>query len=182
MPAKILGVSGSLRADSANTLLLRTAVRLAPAGCELGLFDGIGELPHFNPDREDQPHAAIARWKSAVASADGLLFSTPEYAHSIPGSLKNALDWLVGGTEIVGKPVLLLNASPLSVHAPAALAQVLHAISADVLEDATITVNLRGQRPSGFDPANDPAFATPIRHGVEQLAAAIRARRAASAE
>lgn len=179
---KLLAVSGSLRADSANTRLLRAAARLTPPDCELLLFDGIGALPHFNPDHEHELHAAVALWKSAVAAADGLVFSTPEYAHSIPGSLKNALDWLVGGTEIVGKPVLLLNASPLSLHAPAALTQVLRAISAEVLPHATVTVTLRGQRPAGFDPATVPAFATPLRTGLAQLAAAIRARRAASAE
>lgn len=179
---KIIAVSGSLRADSSNTLLLRAATRLAPPYCTLELFDGIGDLPHFNPDREEEPHTAVARWKSAVATADGLLFSTPEYAHGIPGSLKNALDWLVGSTEIVGKPVALLNASPLSTYAPAALAEVLRAISADVREHAAIEVNLRGQRPAGFDPAADPRFAGPIRAGLDQLAAAIRARRGPARE
>lgn len=179
---KILAVSGSLRADSANTLLLRAALRLGPPDCTVELFDGIGDLPHFNPDREHEPHATVTRWKSAVASADGLLFSTPEYAHSIPGSLKNSLDWLVGGIEIVDKPVVLLNASPLSIHAPAALTQVLRAISAEVLVSATIVVSLRGQRPPDLDPARDPVFADPIRRGLDQLAAAIRARRAPACE
>lgn len=176
---KILAVSGSLRADSSNTLLLRAAGRLAPPDCAVELFAGLGALPHFNPDIEDPAPAAVAHWKAAVAGADGLIFSTPEYAHGIPGSLKNALDWLVGGVEIVGKPVVLLNASPLSIHAPAALAQVLRAISADVLAGATITVNLRGRRPAGFAPEDDPAFAAPIRDGLAALVTAIRTRRGA---
>lgn len=173
----VLAISGSLRTASGNTLLLRAAMRLAPAGCEVRLFEGIGALPHFNPDFEDAPHSAVAHWKRSVAVADGLLVSTPEYAHGIPGVLKNALDWLVGGTEIVGKPVLLLNASPLSLYAPAALTQVLRAISADVLADAAINVNLRGQRPPDLDPASEPTFSVPIRAGLERLAAAIHARR-----
>lgn len=179
---RILAVSGSLRAASSNTLLLRAAARLAPPDCALELFEGIGALPHFNPDIEDVPHAAVAHWRAAVDRADGLLFSTPEYAHSIPGTLKNALDWLVGGIEIVGKPVAILQASPLSIYSGPALEEVLRAISADFRPEAAIAVNLRGRIPEGFDPATDPACAAPIRAGLGRLAAAIRARRAGIAE
>jgi NAD(P)H-dependent FMN reductase len=176
---KLLAVSGSLRAASGNTLLLRAACELAPPGVSVELFDGLGALPHFNPDLEDSPQPDVTRWKQAVTDADGLIVSTPEYAHGIPGTLKNALDWLVGGMAIVDKPILLLNASPLSLYAPAALTEVLRAMSAEVLAGATINVHLRGQRPAAFDPLAEPALADPIRTGLHHLVAAIRARRAA---
>lgn len=179
---RILAVSGSLRAASSNSLLLQAAARLAPTGCSVEFFHSLGDLPHFNPDIEHDSHPAITLWRNAVANADALLFSTPEYAHSIPGSLKNALDWLVGGTEIVGKPVAILNASPLSLYVGPALEQVLRAISADFRPEAAIKVNLRGRLRPDFDPATDPAYAAPIRSGLENLAAAIRARRSGSGQ
>lgn len=174
---RVLAVSGSLRAASSNSLLLQAATQLAPPDCSVVVFPGLGDLPHFNPDIENLPHPAVTVWRTAVAKADALLFSTPEYAHSIPGALKNALDWLVGGTEIVGKPVAILNASPLSLYVGPALEQVLRAISADFRPEAAITVSLRGRLRPDFDAATDPAYSAPIRSGLESLATAIRARR-----
>lgn len=180
-PVKVLALSGSLRAASTNTLLLRAAARLAPSGVTIELFEGIGELPHFNPDLEDAPSAAVTAWKCAVSSADALLISTPEYAHGLPGSFKNALDWLVGGIEMVGKPVALLNPSPWSVHAPAALAEILRTMSAEVIPSAAIAVTLRGAQPPGFDPTLEPSLAQPIRAGLAALAAAVRMHRSTAA-
>jgi chromate reductase len=135
---RILAISGSLRASSSNTALLHAAASLAPQGVELAMYDGLGDLPHFNPDLDrelDDPNlpAAVRDLRTRVGDADALLISTPEYAHGVPGSLKNALDWLVGGSEMPGKPVALLNASPRSVHAQASLAETLRTMSADVV-------------------------------------------------
>lgn len=174
---KILAVSGSLRNASLNTLLLRTAAQLAPAGVEVQLFHGIGALPHFNPDLAELRQSAVREWQDAVQAADGILFSTPEYAHGIPGSLKNALDWLVGGIEMVGKPVALLNASPWSLHAPASLMETLRTMSAVVVDVAEINVTLRGALQPGFDPLQEPQLTEPIRTGLTTFVATIRARR-----
>jgi chromate reductase len=91
---KILAISGSLRAGSHNTSLLRAVAELAPAGVEVELWDGLRELPHYDQDLdlEPAPHAVTA-FREAVAAADAVLIATPEYNHSIPGVLKNALDW-----------------------------------------------------------------------------------------
>jgi chromate reductase len=91
---KILAVSGSLRAGSLNTQLLRAAATVAPEGVELELWEGIGELPIYDQDLEggDVP-AAVRRLREAWGSADAILFSTPEYNGSVPGGLKNAIDW-----------------------------------------------------------------------------------------
>lgn len=151
---RILGISGSLSAASSNTALLRAAARVAPAGVEVVLYEGLGGLPHFNPDLDrdlDDPRlpAAVRELRARVGEADALLISSPEYAHGVPGSLKNALDWLVGGSEMPGKPVALVNASPHAVHAQASLAERLRTMSAAVVPGSPFPVRLagRGRRP-----------------------------------
>ena len=113
-PTKILLVSGSLRSESVNSAVLRTAASLAGDGVRTTLYNGMGGLPHFNPD--DDPDGgpvptAVADLRRQLADADAVLFCTPEYAGSLPGSFKNLLDWTVGGGETYGKPVAWINAS-----------------------------------------------------------------------
>jgi NAD(P)H-dependent FMN reductase len=112
-PIAILLVSGSLRADSTNTALLRTARAMTPEGVVTLLYEGLGDLPHFNPDDdvEGEPlPPAPAQLRSLLDECDAILFSTPEYAGGLPGSLKNLLDWTVGGGTL-DKPVAWINAS-----------------------------------------------------------------------
>lgn len=109
----ILAVSGSLRRQSSNTAILKTLVALAPAGVNIYLYDGIGNLPFFNPETEHEAFAAVADWRTHVQEADGVIICTPEYAFGMPGVLKNALDWLVGSGELNRKPVAAISASPL---------------------------------------------------------------------
>ena len=90
---RILGVSGSLRADSHNTRLLAVASRLLPDDVEYVRFEALKAIPPFDEDDEDDPGEAVEHWREAIAAADGLLFATPEYNASIPGQLKNAIDW-----------------------------------------------------------------------------------------
>ncbi len=145
-PLRILAISGSLRAQSSNTVLLRAAAELAPATMRVDLFSGLDALPHFNPDI-DGPKAtpAVRRLRTSIDRADALLICSPEYAHGVPGSLKNALDWLVSGIEIVEKPVGVLNASPRSTHAHASLAETLRTMAAVVVDGASRTVPLSGR-------------------------------------
>lgn len=92
--ATLLGISGSLRRGSHNTLLLRAAARQLPDGAALRLYDGLREIPAYDEDADgDRPPAAVARLREELAAADGLLIATPEYNQSIPGQLKNAVDW-----------------------------------------------------------------------------------------
>ncbi|MFL5560084.1 MAG: NADPH-dependent FMN reductase, partial [Gemmatimonadaceae bacterium] len=112
---RILAISGSLRASSSNRAVLEAVRELAPAGVEVELYNGLADLPHFNPDDDVDPlPSAVAAWRAEIARADALLLCSPEYARGVPGSLKNALDWLVSGFEIIGKPIASINASPLS--------------------------------------------------------------------
>src|SRR5689334_9298411 len=107
--SRILLVSGSLRKQSTNGAVLRTAQQVAPAGVTTTLFDGLGDLPHFNPDDDGAPlHPAVAALRGSIRSTDAVLFSTPEYAGALPGSFKNLLDWTIGDDQpgsIYEKPV-----------------------------------------------------------------------------
>src|SRR5689334_16807102 len=114
---RLLTVSGSLRAGSSNSTLLAAAARLAPADAVVNMYGELSSLPAFSPDLEEDPSAvpdAVARWRNALAEADAVLFSSPEYAHGIPGAFKNALDWVVGSGELVGKPIGVFSASAAS--------------------------------------------------------------------
>lgn len=140
MPVRILAVSGSLRRDSFNTRLLRQASELAPAGTVFDHFERLGEIPLFNEDHEHPAPAAVANLRERMSDADAVLIATPEYNSSIPGGLKNALDWLSRpdstGPGLARKPVAIIGASagPLgTVRAQLALRQVLHKLHATVL-------------------------------------------------
>ena len=111
----ILAVPGSLRRDSVNRALLRLAAEHAPDGVELVLWDGLADFPAFNEDDEPAPADAVARLRSAIDAAGALLIATPEYNGSVPGALKNALDWASrphGASALVAKPTAVLSASP----------------------------------------------------------------------
>jgi NAD(P)H-dependent FMN reductase len=128
---KILGIPGSLRTTSSNAAILRAAARVAPAGTELTVYDGLGSLPHFSPDLDVDPlPVPVQDLRARIAAADALMISSPEYAHGMPGCLKNALDWLVSALEALDKRVLLLSASPGgAAHAHAQLAEVLRTMN-----------------------------------------------------
>jgi len=109
----ILGIPGSLRKGSYNKAMLRAAQELAPAEVELTIFDLDG-IPLFNQDTENQPPPRVSEFKSKIRRADAILFSTPQYSKSIPGVLKNALDWGVrpeGDNAFDGKPAAIVSAS-----------------------------------------------------------------------
>jgi NAD(P)H-dependent FMN reductase len=141
---KILAISGSLRAASINTALLRTAVQLAPPHIEITLCTLLGALPLFNPDLEPCVPASVTQLRAQVAAADALLIASPEYAHGVTGPLKNALDWLVSFEAFVNKPVAVLNASPRAHHADAALRETLRTMSAVIVEAASVGIPLLG--------------------------------------
>ena len=168
---KILGISGSLRARSSNTALLEAARLVAPEGLEVALWRGLASLPHFNPDDDvESAPEAVAGFRREVHAADALLFSTPEYAHGIPGALKNALDWLVSGPEIIGKRVALFSPSPWSAHAQASLREILSVMSTRVVDEAFVTLPLRGKAPDPRAWAADAAVADALRKGLAALA------------
>ena len=138
---RILGISGSLRRDSHNTSLLRAAVEAAGPDVELELYDGLKKVPPYDEDDDVHPRAAsVARLNAAIANADAVLFATPEYNTSIPGQLKNAIDWIsrpIATNVLRNKPVLVLGASTGAfgaAWAQAELRKVLAALGARVLD------------------------------------------------
>jgi len=172
---KILAMSGSLRAASSNTNVLLAAMRLAPAGVEISLYRGIAELPHFNPDVESATVPPIVEaLRDQVQEADALLICCPEYAHGVPGSFKNALDWLVG-IGLNGKPVGLINASPRSSYVNASLTEILLIMGASMVEGAQVTVPLMGRPLDDAAIAADPELAGTLRGGLAALVEASRA-------
>lgn len=112
---RVLAVSGSLRAGSSNTQLLRAAEALGAGKIQMRLWDGLAALPPFSEDDEGQPGHAVHALRKAIVDADALLISTPEYNFSIPGQLKNAVDWAsrpYGEGALTGKSVAVVGASP----------------------------------------------------------------------
>jgi chromate reductase len=148
---RVLGISGSLRRDSHNTRLLRAAAELLPPGTEFETWDELKAVPPYDADDEaPRPRGgALGSLEAAVSDADVVLFATPEYNHSIPGQLKNAVDWLsrpLATSPLRGKPVAVIGASTGlfgAVWAQAELRKVLAATGARVL-DRELPVGMAG--------------------------------------
>ncbi|WP_077036689.1 NADPH-dependent FMN reductase [Pelomonas sp. KK5] len=143
---RLLAISGSLRAASINSALLRAVGRLAPAQVDVRLCALVGALPIFNPDLdcEGALPPPVARLRDEIAAADALLIASPEYAHGVSGAIKNTLDWLVSFEGFVDKPVAVLNSSPRAHHADDALRETLLTMSARIIGPASIPISLLG--------------------------------------
>lgn len=171
---KMLAISGSLRAQSTNTALLGAAVRLAPSPIEVILYGEMEKIPAFNPDIDGDPAPGpVSHFRAALHEASAVLFSTPEYAHGLPGALKNALDWVVGSGELSGKPVTLMNASARGEYAQASLKEILKTMDARLIPDAEITVPLLGKSLGPADIAANTEFAALIRSSLHRIAEAV---------
>jgi chromate reductase, NAD(P)H dehydrogenase (quinone) len=110
---KILGISGSLRLNSSNMKILLALTSFAANDVEIEMYNGIGNLPHFNPEiDQDNAITAVTEWRDRLKESDAVIFCTPEYAHGVPGVLKNALDWIVSSGELMHKPTAVISASP----------------------------------------------------------------------
>ena len=135
----IVALSGGLRKSSTNTALLRVAQQHAPEGVEIEFYDGVGSLPFFDTDLEGEPPGSIVELREKIATADGVLIATPEYSYSIPGALRNALDWASrpnGQSVLTAKPVALMGASASTfgtVRAQNHLRDVLHSVDSKVV-------------------------------------------------
>lgn len=169
---RVLAISGSLRSASSNTAVVRAARLVAPAHVEVTIYRGLATLPPFNPDEDgDTVPASIADLRAQVAASDSVLICSPEYAHGVPGVLKNALDWLVGGIEMVDKPVALVNASSRATIAQAQLAETLTTMNARIITAASITLPLTGRTIDEFGIAADQNLSSQLRRALAVLAA-----------
>ncbi len=164
---RILALSGSLRKDSYNTILLKAVAQLAPNGVEVIIFNEMDLIPLFNPDRENDDIQVITKLRKELKKSDGLFISSPEYAHGISGVLKNTLDWFVSGEEFPYKPVALFNTSPRASHAQLALREVISTMSGTIIESASISIRLLGTRIDVDDIVNDSNMSADIIHKIK---------------
>jgi NAD(P)H-dependent FMN reductase len=180
-PFAMLLVSGSTRANSSNTAFCRTASQLASPGLAVECFLDIASLPHFNPDDDHDPlPATVANLRATVAAADAVLFCTPEYAGTLPGSFKNLLDWTVGGGEIYGRPVAWINASGTNAptggsDAHASLRRVLGYTGAEIVEDACLQVPIARAMVGEDGVIADAAVRARLRDAIDAIAAHLDA-------
>lgn len=172
---RILAISGSLRALSFNTAALQAAVALAPAGLEIVIYTGLGDLPHFNPDLDtEEPPEIVKALRLEVGRSDGILIASPEYAHGVSGAFKNALDWLVSCVEFPNKPVALINTSQRAIHAQAHLREILTTMSARLIGRASVTLPLMGRTLDAAGIVADPDLSDQLREALACLADEIR--------
>jgi chromate reductase, NAD(P)H dehydrogenase (quinone) len=184
---KVLAISGSLRADSHNSKLLHAAAELFPAGVEVEIWDGLREVPPYDEDDDgaDAP-AAVAQLRAAIAGADALFFATPEYNHSIPGVLKNAIDWAsrpAGASVFLNKPVAVVGASTGAfgaLWAQAELRKVLGATGARVV-DGELALGHAHERFTEDGRLCDENFRMELQEIVDALLLVARAREAIAA-
>lgn len=174
----ILGIPGSLRAGSSNHALLQSISQL-DASLRLTIYDGVGRLPHFSPDLDtDDPPAEVARFRALVRDSAALVVSSPEYVHGLPGSLKNALDWLASSGEIMDKHVLVWSAGE---YAYDQLLEVLRTLTNNVLLDASLRI---GRARQAFDPAGrltNEGLAAQLSASLTALRARVLIARSANA-
>jgi chromate reductase len=184
---KVLGISGSLRSDSHNTRLLRAAAEFLPRDVEFELWDGLKAVPPYDEDDDKDPaQAAVARLRAAIAGADAVLIATPEYNSSIPGQLKNALDWAsrpVATNVLRNKPVAVIGASIGAfgaVWSQGELRKVLAAIGARVAE-VEVAVGHAHERFDDKGEISDEDLRGQLREAVDILVAETQPRVAAAA-
>ncbi len=173
---RVLAISGSLRKGSTNTAALEALARLAPEDVRVLVYQDLARLPPYNPDddREDTPKPeSVEALRAMVAACDAIVIAAPEYAHGVPGVLKNALDWLVASETFAGKRTILINAAPRAYHAQANLREILATMSARFLADAFITLPMTGKALTASDVLADPTCVRRLGHVLEALAEAM---------
>jgi chromate reductase len=178
---RILAISGSLKPTSTNSALLRAAAAIADPATEFTFFEQqIGDIPHFRPDLDEDgmtPPPTVEAFRRLVADCDAVVISCPEYAHGVPGSFKNALDWLVSSGEQTGKPTLLLMAGPGGAkQAWAALVPTLRVMGFDLVHESSLVVAKRHFDDDGR--LGDAELEGELLRGLAALATAIAARQA----
>lgn len=192
---KILGISGSLRTSSTNTTLLKSILHAqvldqtaTPPTTTVSLYEALGHLPHYNAELDDPVSAiestdsiaptAVRHWRTSLATADGVIICTPEYAFGIPGVLKNALDWTASSGEFVGKPVLAISASPGYTggdKAHASLLLTLKALSAQVIPSGSISIPAIRQKLDNQGNLTDSHLTATLSTGLSDLYCAMAA-------
>ena len=176
MTVTLLLLCGSLRAGSVNEAVLRTVQAVAPEGVATSLYDGMGRLPHFNPDDDGAGlDDEVVALRGALGAADAVLICTPEYAGALPGAFKNLLDWTVGGAEMDRRPVAWINASGPAAPTGGAdahdsLRKVLGYVNAEIVEPAVVRIPVSRDAIGPDQTVEDPPARAAIATAVTALA------------
>lgn len=143
MPSKkILAICGSTRKTSSNLNLIRAIQDLTIEKFDISFFDGLTEIPHFNPDLDnDAPPATVKHFRQLIRESDGILICTPEYAMGVPGTLKNAIDWTVSSCEFSHKPVALITASSQGENGHESLMKTLRIIESKISDQTQLVIS-----------------------------------------
>jgi chromate reductase len=176
-PIRVLAISGSLRLASSNRAALEALSRLAPDGVKVLVYGDLARLPPFNPDNDidDNPKPEpVETLRALVDASDALVIATPEYAHGLPGALKNALDWLVASETFAGKPTALINTSPRAFHAQASLREILSTMATRLIPEAFAAISLTGKAVTAEDVLADPLCMRRLAESLETLVAVTR--------
>ena len=172
-----LSISGSLRANSTNTSILKAAAELAPPAVTVSLYDGLDDLPHFSPERDvSTPPASVLHLRTLLREADAVLICTPEYIHGMPGVLKNMLDWIASSGEFVGKPVSVISAGPSDMggsRAHALLHHTMDVLMAQLPLEASLIVPFVRQRLDAAGQVTDPVLTAELRSVMNTLVQAV---------
>jgi chromate reductase, NAD(P)H dehydrogenase (quinone) len=174
---RLLAISGSLRRASTNTAVLEALALLAPEDVKVLVYRDLAKLPPFNPDEdiEDEPKPEpVETLRELVRASDALVIAAPEYAHGLPGALKNALDWLVASETFAGKLTVLINTSPRAFHAQASLREILSTMAARLMPEAFAWVFLTGKTVTAENILADAVCARRLAESLEALIAATR--------
>lgn len=175
MPTHILAISGSLRHASSNSIFVRALTRLHIPNVTITAFQGLDTLPHFNPDLDVDPAPeAVSAWRQTLRSADAYILCSPEYIHGVPGSLKNAIDWIASSGEFVDKPVGLFNLSPRAHHAQDQLAEILRTASALLPLAASPTLSLQGRPMDEGHVIDNEDIKASVLTAIQALAQAVK--------
>jgi NAD(P)H-dependent FMN reductase len=174
---KIIGISGSLKAASVNTAILRAMADICPSDCSFTIWDGLGALPHFSPDIDfDHSPGAVISYRALLKESDAIVICTPEYAFGMPGVLKNALDWAVSSGEFDRKPVATVSASPLTSGGEKALAwlkQTLTALGAHQVDGASMSIPAVKGKQNAAGELVDAATLDNLKNVLDSLVAVV---------
>ncbi|MDI3243330.1 NADPH-dependent FMN reductase [Arthrobacter sp. AL08] len=177
MVHSILLICGSVRAGSVNAAVIATVADLVRTPFGTNTYDGLGGLPHFNPDLDRDPlPVEVAELRAAIRDASALLISTPEYAGAMPGALKNLLEWTIGGVEISGKPTGWINPSTNPLRAEktyASLATVLRYTDATLVDGACVDVPVSRQSIDEYGLVRGELIRRAMSRAIETLTQAI---------
>jgi chromate reductase, NAD(P)H dehydrogenase (quinone) len=167
---KVLAICGSTRQQSTNHRYIKAIAAMSAGYFEVLLFDGLSALPHFNPDEDkEQVDETVARFRQLLVEADGVLICTPEYAHGIPGTLKNAIDWTVSSNEFSGKPTMLVTASTDGSFAHKALLETLRVIEAKDIEQNQLLIQFAATKINSENQVTDAPLLTALKQLVENF-------------